>query len=397
MNDITEVKAEIQNSQPITRNLFNQFVNYIDRSPKTTATYLTNLKQFYVWMLYSDIKRPQRADILSYRDYLSETHKAIKLDGNSPAGWNYQTDKSGNVKVIQCSPATVKQYLDTVKVFFKWTAAEGIYPNVAENIHTPKIRNDVHAKESLEPADVLTIEKSIAAHAESRKEAAATSHKDAKGKETRADIQGKRLNAMYQLAVNAGLRTIELSRANVKDVETRNGQAYIFIYGKGHSQADQKKPIAAEVYAAIKDYLDSRTDAYNANSPLFVSTGNRSNGKRIAARTISQMLKQAMKDAGYNSEKLTAHSLRHTAGTNVMELSGNLYETQNYMRHKNPATTEIYLHCETEKQDACLADQLYNLYHGKQTNEKEQLQDILTGLNTEQLKQLVTIAAAMAK
>ena len=45
---------------------------------------------------------------------------------------------------------------------------------------------------------------------------------------------------MYLLAVNAGLRTVELSRANVKDLEVKAGSAYLYIWGKGHSEADQK-------------------------------------------------------------------------------------------------------------------------------------------------------------
>ncbi len=168
---------------------------------------------------------------------------------------------------------------------------------------------------------------------------------------------------MYVLAVNAGLRTVEISRARVKDLEERNGKAVLYGWGKGHTEADAKKPRAPAVYNAIKDYLQSRSDRPTANSPLFISTGNRSGGKAIAATTISKMLKQAMKEAGYNSERITAHSLRHTAGTSVQAITGNLYTTQIYMRHANPATTEIYLHNNTERQESETAEKLYNYYH----------------------------------
>ena len=56
----------------------------------------------------------------------------------------------------------------------------------------------------------------------------------------RSTEQGKRLYAMYLLAVNAGLRTIEISRANIKDLETKGGKTWLYIWGKGHSEADQK-------------------------------------------------------------------------------------------------------------------------------------------------------------
>ena len=141
---------------------------------------------------------------------------------------------------------------------------------------------------------MLTIENSIAERATERTEAAAGAIKDKTGRVQRSTEQGKRLYAMYLLAVNAGLRTIEISRANIKDLETKGGRTWLYIWGKGHSEADQKKPIAPEVKAAIDDYIQSRTDNPNGNSPLFVSTGNRSKGKRIASTTISTMLKLSL-------------------------------------------------------------------------------------------------------
>ena len=204
---------------------------------------------------------------------------------------------------------------------------------------------------------------------------------------------------MYTLAVNAGLRTIEISRANVRDLEVRNGAAVLYIWGKGHTEPDTRKPLAPEVYAALRAYLDSRSDRPTASSPLFVSTGNRSGGKRIAETTISKMLKQAMKQAGFDSERITPHSLRHTAGNNVMQITGdNLFITQSYMRHTDPKTTEIYLHRDTEKQEAETAQQLYNLYHGISSQDNRQRLDlILQGMTPAQIDQLTGIAAALAK
>ena len=221
--------------------------------------------------------------------------------------------------------------------------------------------------------------------------------KDTAGRIQRSTEQGKRLYAMYLLSVNAGLRTIEISRANEKDLETKGGQTWLYIWGKGRTEPDQKKPIAPEVAAAIRDYLESRTDRPTTASPLFVSTGNRSGGKRIATTTISTMLKRAMQEAGFNSERLTAHSLRHTAGTAVQELTGDIYTTQKYMRHSNPATTEIYLHNDTEKNEIGIAQRLYNLFHGKDNESpKEKLAQVIDRLNPAQIEKLAGIAAAMA-
>lgn len=384
-------------AQDITTGLFNSFVEWIDRSEKTTRTYLTNLRQFMAWLRYTATTRPTRQDIILYRDYLTAEHEAICYDPGSVTGWTYRTDRTGQPLKITCKPGTVAQYLRSVCQFFRWTAVNNLYPDIAANIHAPKLRHDTHAKEALTPADVLQIEKSITETAKERQETAGTATKDTAGRTQRATEQGKRLFAMYLLTVNAGLRTIELSRANVKDIETKSGQTFFYIWGKGHSQPDQKKPIAPEVAAAVKEYIQSRTDHPTGNSPLFVSTGNRSGGRRIAPTTISTMLKRAMQGAGYDSERITAHSLRHTAGTAVQELTGDLYATQKYMRHSNPATTEIYLHNDTEKQETGIAQDLYNLYHGKTgAGCREKLESMINKLSPLQIEQLTGIAAAMA-
>ena len=393
---------EIYNSRNLTPaqdfnpGLFDDFVAWIDRSEKTTRTYLTNLKQFMAWLKYAAVVNPIRQDIISYRQWLTAEHEAIKLDPDSITGWKYRTDAHGNPLKINCKPNTIAQYLRSVCQFFRWTAANNLYPDIAANIHAPKLRHDRHSKEALTAPEVLAIEKSIAQRAQERTQAAQNAQKDTAGRMQRSTEQGKRLYAMYLLAVNAGLRTVEISRANIKDLETKGGQTWLYIWGKGRTEADQKKPIAPEVAAAVKEYLKSRTDKPTGNSPLFVSTGNRSRGKRIAATTISTMLKRAMQEAGFDSERITAHSLRHTAGTNVQEITGNLYATQLYMRHSNPATTEIYLHNDTEKAEAGIAQQLYNLYHGTGADNRAKLEQLINRMTPQQLEQLTGIAAAMA-
>lgn len=356
----------------LNRDLITEFISYIDRSEKTTRTYLNNLKQFFRWLQAEEIRQPQRTDVIRYRDHLTATRK----------------------------PNTVKQYLQSVKQFFSWTAAAGYYPDIAANVHAPKVRTDAHKKEALTAADVLNIENNIQASSKAKAEEARTKAKDTAGRIDRATEQGKRLYAMYLLAVTAGLRTIELQRANIRDLETRGGNAYIYVHGKGRAEADQKKPIAREVYEALKDYILTRSAPAAPDSPLFVATGNRSGGKRLAATTISTMLKKAMQHAGYDSDRLTAHSLRHTAATNVMDIThDNLYLTQTYMRHSNPATTEIYLHRDTVKQESEIAQRLYNHYHsaGNDSADADDLQTIISGMNPTQLARLTALANAITR
>lgn len=384
-------QQEIEAAQSFSPALFVDFVKWVDRCEKTTRGYLTNLKQFAAWMCYTGTTQPTRDSIIQYREWLTAEHDAIRLDPGAAAGWSYRTDRSGKPQRIACKPNTAAQYLRSVCQFFAWTAASGIYPNIAANIHGPKIRHDIHRKDALTAADVLAIERSIEQRAKEKTQTAQEAQKDIEGRIQRSTEQGARLYAMYLLAVNAGLRTIEISRANVKDLVTKGGQAWLYIWGKGHSEPDQRKPIAPEVAQAVREYLRIRADRPTGSSPLFVATGNRSGGQRMAATTISKELKRAMQAAGYDDERITAHSLRHTAGTAVKEITGDIYATQIYMRHSNPKTTEIYLHNDTEQADALIAQRLYNHYHSG----KAPLLEILAKMNKAQLEQLAGIAAAM--
>ena len=376
--------------QPIKNDMLSAFVAYIDRSEKTTRTYMTNLRQFMAWTRYTGTDQPQRADIILYREHLTREHEAIKLDAHSPAGWTYRTDAAGNRLIITCKPNTIAQYLRSVCQFFRWTAANNLYPDIAANIHSPKLTHEHHKKDALTADEVQTIERHIIE----------AGRRAADGEPGRHAEQNKRLHAMFLLSVTAGLRTIEISRANVRDIQTKGGLSFICIWGKGHAEADTKLPIAPEVRAAIDDYIRCRTDRPTGGSPLFVATGNRSGGKRIAATTISTLLKRAMQEAGFDSERITAHSLRHTAGNNVRILTGNnIYETQKYMRHSNPATTEIYMHDgeQEAEQQADIAQRLYNHYHGigAADDTRAQLDAIISSMTAAQLDKLTDIARTM--
>lgn len=283
--------------QNFSASLFEQFIDYTDRKSTTVKGYISCLRQFAAWMYENGITQPTREDVKAYRDHLSSCGLAT---------------------------GTQTQYLRAVKHFFKWTAAESLYPNIAENIHGAKVRHDMHKKDALQREDVAKIAATI----------------------DRSTEQGKRLYAMYVLCVVCGLRTIELNRANIEDLKTTGGTTFLYVQGKGHDDKDQPVLLISEVCEAVRDYLQSRSDRPTGKSPLFVSTGNRSRGKRIATTTISTMLKKMLINAGYDSDRLTAHSLRHTSGTGAHKAGLDLYSVQHLMRHCDPATSEIYIHDE---------------------------------------------------
>lgn len=334
MQEITVYNSQLQSRTEISSDLFRRFIAYTDREPTTTKGYITCLRQFANWITTTGRTQPEREDILAYKEYLNG--ETFGRSGAEPL-------KAG----------TKQQYLRAVKHFFKWTAAEGIYPNIADNIHGVKISHETHKKDALDREAV----KIIADHID------------------RSTESGKRLYAMYLLCISCGLRTIEINRANIEDIKQNGSRTYLYLQGKGHSEHDQPVLVIPEVKEALHEYLQSRTDRPAAKSPLFVSTSNRSKGKRIAPTTISTMLKDALVSAGYDSDRLTAHSLRHTSGTGAYKATGNIYLAQKHQRHADPSTTEIYVHAE-EREERNTEQQVYNYFFNPTAN-KDQRQEAI--------------------
>ncbi|MBQ6001302.1 MAG: tyrosine-type recombinase/integrase, partial [Synergistaceae bacterium] len=64
----------------------------------------------------------------------------------------------------------------------------------------------------------------------------------------------------------------------------------------------------------------------------------------LTTRTISGIAKRTMRQAGFDSPRLSAHSLRHSAVTLSLLAGADLAEVQAFARHSNISTTQIYSH-----------------------------------------------------
>ena len=305
MNTIARVDGNeiIQAPQEITEDLYSRFINYIDASQKTVETYTRAIRQFAKYMSECGIRRPVREDVIAYREWLKEDHK----------------------------PTTVQNYITAVRLFFQWTEQEGLYPNIADHVKGAKLDRN-HKKDYLTSRQVKKV-------LETAKE---------------ESIQGLRDYAILAIMFTGGLRTIEVSRANIEDLRTAGDDTALYLQGKGHEERTDYIKLMPEVEDALRAYLTAR-GATAPTDPLFTSTSNNSKGKRISTRTVSGIVKDALKKAGYNSEKLTAHSTRHTAVTLALMGGQKLEEVQQFARHKNLATTLIYAHNLDRAKNQCEA------------------------------------------
>lgn len=320
MNEIIITTSSLQD-QDFTRALFDRFINYTDVKQTTLEGYKSHLKQFFNWMQEEGIKNPQREDIKAYKKHLEEK---------------------------DFTAGTRAQYLRAVKHFFRWTASEGLYPNIADNIKGAKVKQDNTKKEAFAEEGIKEVLESIDQSTEA----------------------GKRDYIMILLSVTGGLRIIEMQRANVGDLQTIKGQKVLYIQGKGHEEKDDYIKIIPELEEALDQYFTMR-EPVKKNDPLFTGTGNRAKGRRLTEPSISRIIKHNFKNAGYDCDKLTAHSLRHTSNTLLFKAGADLYTVQQHARHADPKTTEIYIHAvnkEEDRSEETIYKQIFN--PGKQDTVK---------------------------
>lgn len=271
--------------------LYKRWLAYIDVKPKSVETYEKALRVFFSWLNTEGIARPTREDIISFKGYLQQNRKA----------------------------STTQTYIVSVKLFFAWLEQEGLYKDIARNIKGVKIDKN-HKKDYLTSGQAHNVIHNM----------------------PRQTAKDKRNYAIVSLMLTTGLRTVEVTRANIEDFRVLGDSTVLFLQGKGRDEKAEYVKVAPAVEMAIREYLATRKAA--PTEPLFTSTSNNNAGERMTTRSISQIAKDSMVNAGYDSEMLTAHSFRHTAGTLALMNGADLEQVQQMLRHSSINTTMIYMH-----------------------------------------------------
>ena len=274
--------------------IYSLFAAELDTSEKTRQTYTRALRQWQKHLEENaqEVTQATRESVLAYKEKLAAEGK---------------------------SAATVNAYLSAVRALYSWLEAKRIYPNIAATVKGQ--RRNPHS-----PKDALTREQ--AARLLDQKP------------ET---LQQLRDYALINLLLRRGLRTIEAARANIGDVRQVNGEAVLYVQGKGYSDKGEFVILNEACLVPLYAYLEARGER-DKDAPLFAGIGNRNKGGRMSTRAISRICKDAMQAAGISSAHLTAHSLRHTAVTFALLGGASVQEAQAMARHASLNTTMIYAH-----------------------------------------------------
>lgn len=270
--------------------VLTSFLNGLDIMETSRETYRWGLVRFFKWIRSSgrSLETLSPADIMSFKNSMMKE---------------------------KLSPLTIGGYVTAVRMFYSWTETSLLYPNIARSVRPPRGRKGFR-KCALSPQESASLldylkERSL------------------------------RDYAIVNLILRTGLRTIEVSRADIGDVVRKRGKRVLKVWGKGADEKDAYVILGQPVWGPIQEYLGQRK-ASSKTDPLFVTEGKGHKGVRMAPRSIQYLCKEALKAIGLDGHEYSAHSLRHTTGVLILKNGGDWKDVQRVLRHASPATSQIY-------------------------------------------------------
>lgn len=270
--------------------LLQRFLSSQDIKPKSRETYAWAMTQYFRWVggTGRNLHSLTPADIVCFKNHLLE--KGL-------------------------SQLTVSAYLTAVRQFYSWAEICLFYPNIARSVKAPRGRKGFRKMHlsAQEASDLLEY---------------------LKGKSAR-DF------AIVNLILRTGLRTIEVSRADIGDIVYKKGRRVLKVWGKGYSEKDSIVILSDVVWIPIRDYLEGRVEKTD-DQPLFVTDGKGHRGCRMSARLIQHTCKEAMRAIGLEGHEYSPHSLRHTTAVSILRSGGDWKDVQRVLRHSSPTVSQIY-------------------------------------------------------
>ena len=275
-----------------------------DAATDTIKTYTRQLQQFLSWCDRRQLNPVNIAkhDIKKYR------HWMVKQKGYKPA--------------------TIALKLAVVRRFYQAAVEKGLISiNPAVGIKPPREKCDPAEKITfLEQVEVETLLSSIP---------------------NNGSLKSARDKAMLAIMVLEGPRTVELHRANIASLVRQGNNLGIRVEGKRNIRV---VPLTVGIANLLVNYLRHREingEILKPTRPLFIATGNNSQGQRLSRRGIRSVVDQYLKQVSLKQtpgRTVSAHSLRHTAGTLALRSGAELRQVQDLLGHSDPRTTCIYAH-----------------------------------------------------
>lgn len=162
--------------------------------------------------------------------------------------------------------------------------------------------------------------------------------------------------ALFELLYSSGMRVSEVVALNVSDVANLDNVPILRIIGKG--QKERLVPVGSKAKEAMERYLmhsrailaENSADEENA---LFLNQ----HGGRLTARGVDYLLDEYFKK-GALKYKVSAHVLRHSFATHLLDNGADLRVIQELLGHESLSTTQVYTEVSASHLKA-----VYHKYH----------------------------------
>ena len=300
-----------QTSIVTTNNLLVVFAEFLDidvsAGDASADTLKTYTRQLYLFLQWCD-RRQLNPVTLVKDDVKKYRHWMIKQKGYKPA--------------------TVSLKLAVVRRFYQAAVEKGLIAiNPAAGVKAPR--------EKFDPAEKITY-----LEQEEVELLLETVPDD-------GTLKSARDRAMLAIMALEGTRTVELHRADIANIVRQGNNLGVRVEGK---RSIRVVPLTPDIATLLVEYLHLREisgEVLKPTKPLFIGTGNNSRGNRITRRGIRTIVDAYLKQAGLKhtpGRTISAHSLRHTAGTLALRSGADLRQVQDLLGHSDPRTTSIYTH-----------------------------------------------------
>ncbi|MFM2315571.1 MAG: hypothetical protein RLZZ04_4849 [Cyanobacteriota bacterium] len=281
-------------------------------SVDTIRSYLSQTKQYLDWCR-DNLLQPLEAeteDIKQYRQYLVQSGYA-----NS----------------------TISTKLNIVRIFYKASLNHDlIKSNPAQKIKAPKERKDPAARITFMEAEEL---KFLLVHVQSQLN---------KAKTNKQKLVLMRDRVLVGIMSLEGCRTVEMHNLKIEDIVRQGIKTGLQVSAK---RASRVVPLTDNLTTQLDEYLQIRQKVLRRKIKptdyVFVSLSNNSKGKQLSRRSIRAIIDGYLKGTNLKytpGRTLSAHSLRHTAGTLALRTGSDLRQVQDLLGHADPRTTSIYAH-----------------------------------------------------
>lgn len=172
-----------------------------------------------------------------------------------------------------------------------------------------------------------------------------------------------RHRVMVALAAYSGLRCVSIQRLTWEDVDFYNKT--IKIWNKGHSDK-KERPMPLIVHNALAELKAEINDVDEGDYVITSRKGGGHKGKSTTGSIISVLVTAGLREVKKFGKtwSISAHNLRHTFATRLLEDTGGDIVTVSHMLcHSDTKITMEYLKClKQEKADSLFVEQYSNIF-----------------------------------